>query len=188
LAVVGAVMLSMTTACAQTVRPAHGTPTIAPASSASAAASSEAQVYVAVLRRYLGTSDDNSFPEGTFRHIFILDRAIPGIGDPETHRSAGASISPQTQQTIVAALADSPTVEFVADRNDVIIDPDGCASVRDGGILITLAPPVGNDVRVEVGINGFVACLGATWLTYVVQRDPSAGWQVTGTTGVSAIA
>jgi hypothetical protein len=45
---------------------------------------------------------------------------------------------------------------------------------------------VGGPDHVQVGINGFVACLGATWLTYVVQRD-AAGWTATGTTGTAAI-
>jgi hypothetical protein len=39
----------------------------------------------------------------------------------------------------------------------------------------------------QVAINGFVACLGATWLTYVLHDQPGAGWRVTGTTGSMAI-
>ena len=34
----------------------------------------------------------------------------------------------------------------------------------------------------------FVACLGATWLTYVVRNQPGSGWRVTGTTGSMAVA
>jgi len=33
----------------------------------------------------------------------------------------------------------------------------------------------------------YVACLGATWLTYVLQDQPGVGWRVTGTTGSMAI-
>jgi len=47
--------------------------------------------------------------------------------------------------------------------------------------------PVGHGNQVHVGINGFVACLGATWLTYVLQDQPGTGWRVTGTTGSMAI-
>jgi hypothetical protein len=36
-------------------------------------------------------------------------------------------------------------------------------------------------------INGFVACLGATWLTYIVQDQPGTGWRVSGTTNTMAI-
>jgi len=78
-------------------------------------------------------------------------------------------------------------VAFVADRNTVIETKNGCAQVRDGGILITLGPADGDDHEVRVAINGFVACLGATWLTYVVERR-DGGWQVTGTTGSRAVA
>jgi hypothetical protein len=78
-------------------------------------------------------------------------------------------------------------VAFIADGHTVIETGDGCAQVADGGILITLGTPNGDYHRVKVAINGFVACLGATWLTYVVQNQPGAGWRVTGTTGAMAI-
>ncbi len=77
---------------------------------------------------------------------------------------------------------------FIADPNSVIETRDGCARVKDGGILVTLGTVDGDDPAVQVGVNGFVACLGATWRTYVVQRQPGGGWRVTGTTGPVAIA
>jgi hypothetical protein len=98
----------------------------------------------------------------------------------------GAPISPTDQQRIIAALRDVTTVRFVGARSEVVVQDNGCDRVRDGGILILLAPPVVGPDHVKVGINGFVACLGATWLTYVVQRD-TAGWTATGTTGTAAI-
>jgi len=79
-------------------------------------------------------------------------------------------------------------VAFIADRHAVIETKDGCAQVKDGGILITLGTPDGDHHRVKVAIFGFVACLGATSLTYVVQHQPGAGWRVTGTTGSIGIA
>jgi hypothetical protein len=39
-----------------------------------------AGIYVPVLRRYLGTPSENSFPDRTFDKIFVFDRAVPGIG------------------------------------------------------------------------------------------------------------
>jgi hypothetical protein len=69
----------------------------------------------------------------------------------------------------------------------VIEARDGCAQVKDGGILITLGTLNGDGHQVQVAINGFVACLGATWLTYVVQNQPGTGWRVTGTTGPMGI-
>jgi hypothetical protein len=52
-------------------------------------------------------------------------------------------------------------------------------------VLVTLAPvrgPPGEGTdRLEVGITGFMACLGANGLDFVVQRQAGV-WTVTGTT------
>jgi hypothetical protein len=74
----------------------------------------------------------------------------------------------------------------VASREQVL-DPNAhlCRPVRDGNMLILLGPPTGGPDRFEVGINGFVSCDGATWLTYMVSHDVN-GWIATGT-GPTAI-
>jgi hypothetical protein len=59
------------------------------------------------------------------------------------------------------------------------VDRDRCARVRDQGILITLGPADGAGDRVQVGVYGFVACLGANSLTYLVERT-GGGWVVGG--------
>jgi hypothetical protein len=53
--------------------------------------------------------------------------------------------------------------------------------VRDQGILVTLGPLIGMGDRIEVGVNGFVACLGAAWVTYRVGWT-GQGWVVHETT------
>jgi len=58
--------------------------------------------------------------------------------------------------------------------------------VRDNGIWVLLGPPTTVADQIQVGINGFVACLGATWFTYVVTPNAD-GWEVTGRTGPAAI-
>jgi hypothetical protein len=78
-------------------------------------------------------------------------------------------------------------VIFIAGRGPVIEVKNGCEQVRNGAILITLGPPARHGNELRVGINGFVACLGATWLTYVLHDQPAAGWRVTGTTNTMAI-
>ena len=65
---------------------------------------------------------------------------------------------------------------------------NGCPTIKAGGTLITLGTVVGDEREVRVGISGFVACLGATWLTCVVGNGDGVGWRVTGTTGPRAIA
>ena len=160
---------------------------VPPAGEASAgdgpAGAREAAIYVQVLRRYLSTPAENSFPGRAFKTVYVLDQAFPDAGDPAGKHERAKPIAPRTQQQIAAALAGVAHVAFIADRYTVIETRDGCAQVKDGGILITLGTPNGDDHKVQVAINGFVACLGATWLTYVVQNQPGTGWRVTGTTG-----
>lgn len=150
------------------------------------AGAKEAEVYVQVLRRYLGSPGENSFP-GRFKVVYVLDQAYPDAADPNGTHGRGAPIAPQTQRQVTAGLAGMARVIFVADRGSVIEATSGCWQVRNGGILITLGTPVSHGHQMQVGINGFVACLGATWLTYVLQAQPGAGWRVTGTTGTMAI-
>jgi hypothetical protein len=161
--------------------------TPAPAATSSQADDAEVAVYVEVLRRYLATPAENSFPGHTFTHVYVLDRAVPGAADPMDQGLGGTPIAPATRDRITAALSGLGAVSFIADKNTVIVDDNGCPQVRDGGILITLGPLNRAGDRVEVGIHGFVACLGATWLTYVVVNDAGSGWRVTGTTGPMAI-
>jgi hypothetical protein len=144
-----------------------------------------AEIYVQVLRRYLGTPGENSFPGTTFAAVYVLDRADPAAAGPMSRSGTGAAIDADTQRRVVAEV---PRVTFVADRHSVLENEDGCAQVTNGGILITLGTVDGDADEVHVGINGFVACLGATWLTYVLHQEPGIGWRVTGTTGSMAIA
>jgi len=152
-----------------------------------APADGPAQIFAAVLRRYLTTPEESSFGYG-FANIYVLNRTDGRAGEPlGTPAGIGTSISEQDQRTIVEALRDLGTVTFVGSEDEVFEYIEGCAQVRDGGILMTLGDPVGDGTRVEVAVSGFVACLGATWLTYVVVRDGS-DWRVTGTTGPIAVA
>jgi len=164
---------------------------VPPAGEASAgdgpAGAKEAAIYVQVLRRYLSTPTENSFPRHSFKTAYVLDQAFPDARNPVGKHERRAPIAPGTQHRITAALAGIAHVAFIADQHTVIETRDGCAQVRDGGILITLGTPNGDNHEVQVAINGFVACLGATSLTYVVQNQPGTGWRVTGTTGPMGI-
>jgi hypothetical protein len=145
-------------------------------------------VYEQVLRRYLNTPAENSFPGNTFKTVYVLDSVRSGAGDPIGDTHAGRPIPSDVKVRITASLAQTAAVTFISDKGSVLDTTGGCATVRDGGILITLGTIDGHDDRVTVGINGYVACLGATWLTYLVHNQPGTGWNVTGTTGTVAIA
>jgi hypothetical protein len=173
--------------------PAAGTPPTvhAPATGRLAAVTkaeaTEAEIYLQVLRRYLSTPAENSFPGHAFTTVYVLNQAYRDAADPNGTHGPGAPIAPQIQRQVTAALAGIAHVIFIADRSSVIEARGGCGQVRNGGILITLGPPAGHGHEVRVAINGFAACLGATWLTYVLRDQPGVGWRVTGTTGSMAI-
>ncbi len=63
-----------------------GMPAVPPAGEASAgdgpAAARQAAIYVPVLRRYLSTPNENSFPRHAFKTVYVLDHAFPGAGGP----------------------------------------------------------------------------------------------------------
>ncbi len=162
-------------------RPAHSLPAAVPQTGAG-----EADIYEQVLRRYLSTPGENSFPQ-TFKTAYVLDQAYPDAADPNGKQLRGTPIAPQIQRQVTAALAGMTHVVFIADRGSVIEASGGCGQVRDGAILITLGPPAVHGSEARVPVNGFVACLGATWLTYVLRDEPGIGWRVTGTTGSMAI-
>ena len=158
----------------------------APAGHASASVM-QAEVYIQVLRRYLSTPAENSFPGQAFKTVYVLDRAYRDAAVPGGKHDRGTPITAQTRRHVTAALAGMAHVVFITSRDSVIETRDGCGQVKNGGILITLGPPDGDSHRVRVAVNGYVACLGATWLTYVLQNQPGSGWRVTGTTGSMAI-
>jgi len=166
---------------------APGTVAAGPVAAGHVASGDTAQLYLAVLRRYLTTPGDNS--SLTFARVFVVDHADARAADPmePITSSAGQPISAADQAAIIAGLRDIAPVEFVGSRDKVIDSDHGCPTVRDHGIVIVLGPPTAAGRSTHVAIIGFVACLGATWLTYVVEHHGNQ-WTVTGTTGSIAVA
>jgi hypothetical protein len=66
------------------------------------------------------------------------------------------------------------------------LDPAAIVN-RNENAASTLGPADGADDRVQVGVNGFVACLGANSLTYLVQRT-GGGWVVGGIAAYGPVA
>ncbi|HET8642706.1 MAG TPA: hypothetical protein VFM37_12255 [Pseudonocardiaceae bacterium] len=182
-------LLAGTTACARTPETGPDSGPGAPSAQPEQGADRSAAIYAAVLRRYL-TTGDHSFGDGhRFATVYVLDHAVTGAGDPMRTTTSGERkpIPEDIQHAVVQSLADLGAVEFVAARDDVVETANGCERVRgDRAVLVTLGPLPDRGDRVEVGVYGFVACLAATWLTYVVERGGS-GWAVKGTTGPVAI-
>ena len=135
----------------------------------------QALIYTAVPRHYL-TSGDAGYGDTRFPHIFALDHAVAGAGAPGHKAPGGGPIPRGVQRAITHALTDVGPLTFVASR-DAVIEDHPCAHIRGDGILVTLGPVDGSGDRVQVGINGFRACLGANSLTYLVERT-GRGWAV----------
>jgi hypothetical protein len=175
------------TGCAAKPAPAATQSARAPAGPARASvADPEAEIYAQVLRRYLSTPGENSFPQA-FTTVYVLNQAYPDAADPNGKHEHGTPITAATQHQVTADLAGMARVLFISRGYSVIESRGGCGQVKNGGILITLGPPVGDSHKVQVAINGWVACAGATWLTYIVQSQRGDGWRVTGTTDQMAI-
>ncbi|GAA0912523.1 hypothetical protein [Virgisporangium aurantiacum] len=164
-------------------------PSPAPSSSPPVSGSDPVDVYAAAISRYL-TGSENSFSGTTFPVVFVLDRLDPAAASPQAANEATTPLSAEQQQRIATRVGGD--VRFVSSL-DAATTPgeDSCKVVRENGVFIALGPAkatgadTGSDTA-EVAVHGFVACLGATWFTYVLRRDP-AGWTVTGTTGPMAI-
>jgi hypothetical protein len=151
----------------------------------------QAQIYPAVLRQYLTSGDAAIAADHRFPQIFVIDHAVPGAG-ASGHGASGRGASgdgpipPGARRAITHALTDVGPLTFVASP-DAVIEDHPCAHVRGDGILVTLGPVDGSGDRVQVGIGGFVACLGANSLTYQVERT-GRGWAVSGITARGPVA
>ena len=146
----------------------------------------QAPIYAAVLRQYLTSGDAAIAADYRFPQNFVIDHAVAGAGAPGPGTSEDGPIPPAARRAITHALTDVGPLTFVASSDEVIV-AHGCAHVRDHGILITLGPVEGTGERVQVGINGFMACLGGNSLTYEVQQT-SSGWRVNGITAYGPVA
>jgi hypothetical protein len=170
--------------------PAPRTASPSAATTTAPAGSDHAKIYAEVIRHYLA-GPDTSFPE-RFALAYVMDRADSTL--TETMRGSGGPartepITAADQAYITNHVKGVSRLEFVDDRDDVVVtNDDKCGVVKNDAILVSVAPPEGAAPKVTVAINGYVACLGATWLTYVVERQPTGEWRVTGTTGPMAIA
>src|SRR5580704_5170317 len=65
----------------------------------------QAGVYAQVLRRYLSSPAENSFPGQAFTTVYVIDKAYAGAADPNGTHGRGTPIAPGVQRQVTAALA-----------------------------------------------------------------------------------
>jgi hypothetical protein len=157
-----------------------------------------ADVYIAVLRRYLGPSGDKPSEFSPYKIVHVLDRTnAVAEGGRILGPEQPIPFSADVQQRITAALSDDLTVRFVANPDDLMYVVDGpagvsphplaCMKVRDDGMLVSMTAPVGDADEVRVGVSGRLSCVEATYVTYKVERS-DGGWRVSGIDGGVGIA
>jgi hypothetical protein len=137
--------------------------------------------YSAVIRQLL--TRDYTVRTFEIKRVYVVDGVVEDAADPHVggdvvreHFTAGI------KDGIADALADLPSVEFVADPDSVIVGKNKCC-VKNGGVLISLGPVTeraGGRVAVANGL--FLAGKGGQWLTYVLESAETS-WRAVGTTG-----
>jgi hypothetical protein len=135
----------------------------------------------------LGEGPHGERADRRVKKIFVLDGVISNAADPMKLNNPEQPFGHNLKGGIrfLAGLADLPPIDFVADRESVVVGrPPGRA--RGGGAIVSLGPIEGAGSRVEVGVNTWSNSLAATWLTYVIE-EKDGHWKVTGTTGPMAI-
>jgi hypothetical protein len=146
-------------------------------------------IYAAVIRQ-LVTKDHTFGEEGPgLEVVYVLDRPVDTAGYPDmgtAREREGEPFSEDLRARLRAALSDLPPIEFVSDRDEVVVEEDGFPTVKGGDGLVTLGPIPEQGRRLDVPASLYFTGLAGTWLTYVVEGS-GGEWRVTGTTGPVAI-
>jgi hypothetical protein len=181
--------------CAGTSNQSQGpTPAVSDSGDAEAGETGrEAAIYAAVVRQ-LVTNDHTFGSDPGFKIVYVLDGVVENAADPSKPVNRHDPKEPFTHDVkdgvrFLSELAGLPPVEFIADRDSVVVGerPDSDPGhVKNGGVLISLGPIDADAGSVEVETSLWINGLAGQWLTYVLERKGEA-WIITGTTGPMAI-
>jgi hypothetical protein len=142
--------------------------------------SDEAAVYGAVARTVteLDVIADPAFGQ---RIVFVLDRPVSGTGDvPVEGSEPGPRASPfgaDVREAIVSAIEPALPVEFVSDRDAVVVGAP-CAEVVRNGVLLILGPLNRRGSAVTLGVETIINCVGGQGMAFTVQESRGT-WLVT---------
>jgi hypothetical protein len=145
--------------------------------------SETAQIYAAVIA---SASAFDQPPRG-WPKVFIVDAPYDGVAGTRGTPRPGRPFDPAIRADIERSIRSVAPVVWVSDRGEATVTRDGCDTVREDGLLITIGPILRFDDHVEVGVNAFHSCLGAHWTTYRVEPGSGGAWRVTGIVGPQAI-
>ena len=142
-----------------------------------------ALVYAAVIRQLV--TNDHGFGSGPspYRHVYVLDGAVPTAADPMHLVSQPAKpFVVDLAQQMAAELETLPPISFVRSRGLAIAGAEP-GHVVHRGVLITLGRIQFVDSRTDrVANNRWASGDNGQWLTYTVKCDGSS-WRVVGVSG-----
>jgi hypothetical protein len=153
----------------------------------------DANIYAAVVRRLV--QKDNTFgSDPEFKIVYVIHGPVQDASDPEkpvTEYEPEGAFSHDIQDGVrlLSTLHGLPPIEFVAERNSVVVGEHGGSRpgrVKNHGVLIAMGPIEATGKTVEVEASLWINGLAGQWLTYVL-AETNGVWKVTGTTGTMAI-
>lgn len=145
------------------------------------------EIYAAVIRRLVTKDHTFGGSSSPFEHVYVVDGAVEDAGDPmEGDGEPGPPFSDEVKEGLKEELGGLPPIDFVSDPDYVRLGTDKMDGVKNEGVIITLSPIARDGDKVEVPNSLWCGGLCGQWLTYVVELR-SGDWEVTGTTGTSAI-
>jgi hypothetical protein len=166
--------------------PSGGAPKVSSPESGQPTIDRTIAIYSAVIRRLVTRDHTFGRAKSPFKHVYIVDGSVENAGHVTREGEPGKPFSSQVMEGIRAELRGLPPLDFVPDREAVLLGRYGAGGVKNQGVVISLGPiPAGSD-KVKVENNLWCGSTCGQWLTYVVELQ-NGRWRITGTVGPYAI-
>jgi hypothetical protein len=163
--------------------PSEAAPTVSPTESRQVRVDRTVAIYSAVIRRLVTKDHTFGRAKSPFEHVYVVSGAVPKAGHVTREGEPGKPFSREVMEGIRAELRDLPPLDFVPERDSVLL---GAGGVMNQGVVISLGPIPPGTERVTVENNLWCGYTCGQWLTYVLELQDGR-WRVTGTQGPYAI-
>jgi hypothetical protein len=165
--------------------PSGRAPAASPGKSRQATIDRTVAIYSAVIRRLVTKDHTFGRAKSPFNHVYVVNGAVEKAGHVTKEGEPGTPFSREVRDGIRAAL-DLLPLDFVPDRDSVLLGKYGAGGVMNQGVVISLGPIPPGGSKVEVENNLWCGSTCGQWLTYVLEWQDGT-WRVTGTEGPYAI-
>jgi hypothetical protein len=165
---------------------AGGAPEVSPAEAGQSRIDRTVAIYSAVIRRLVIKDHTFGRAKSPFKHVYVVNGAVEKAGHVTKEGEPGSPFSRQVREGIRRELRDLPPLDFVGDRDSVVLGKYFDGEVMNQGVVISLGPIPAGVRKVEVENNLWCGSTCGQWLTYVLESQDDR-WRVTGTEGPYAI-